>query len=429
MHETTRTGSGMDLFGLAMSQTSVGMFLADPSGRFLEVNEAAARMLGRTAEELRTMSAADLTSPDDSRPALAQLAEVSRGIRDSFTDRRRWLRPDGSLTVVDVTVSGVRGPDGSVAMLLAQAVDVTGFVAARVEAEAAEATLRGVIDSLLDPWVLLDAVRAPDGTIVDFAYRDANEAACAANGLSRDELLGTTLLSLLPGHRETGLFAQYAEVVETGEPLELDDAPYGSELSDGRIRYFDNRAVKVGDGISFTWRDVSERVEHRQRLARQALTDPLTGLANRQRLLDALEQSCARVHESGGSGALLYCDLDGLKAINDTLGHEAGDIVLRAVGDRLRGAVRTADVVARFGGDEFVVLAEGVVGDEAAMALAVKVADAVMRPLMVFGEELLPRISVGVALCTGGSSPQDLLRAADEALYRNKPSHDGQHPR
>ena len=79
MHdETMRAASAVDLFGLAMSQTSVGMFLADPSGRFLDVNEAAARMLGRTVEELRSLSAADLRSPDDSAPALEQLAEVSR---------------------------------------------------------------------------------------------------------------------------------------------------------------------------------------------------------------------------------------------------------------------------------------------------------------------------------------------------------------
>lgn len=421
MHEDIiRTASGLDLFGLAMSQTSVGMFLADTSGRFLEVNEAAARMLGRTVEELRTLTVADLRSPDDSTPARQQLAEVIGGQRDSFTDRRRWLRPDGRVTVVDVTVSGVRASDGSVAMLLAQAVDVTGYVAARGEVEAAEATLRGVIDSLIDPWVLLEAVRDPDGVIVDFAYRDANEAACAANGLSWDDLMGTTLLTLLPGHRETGLFAQYAQVVETGVPLELDDAPYGSELSDGGIRYFDNRAVKVGDGISFTWRDVTERVEQRQRLARQALTDPLTGLANRQRLLDVMDEACHRIDGSSGAAALLYCDLDGLKGINDTLGHEAGDVVLRAVGDRMRGAVRTADLVARIGGDEFVVLAEGIRDDESAMALALKVADAVTRPLMVGGEELLPTISFGVSVCSPGSTPAQLLRRADAALYRQK---------
>ena len=96
--------------------------------------------------------------------------------------------------------------------------------------------------------------------------------------------------------------------------------------------------------------------------------------------------------------------------------------MLRAVGDRMRGAVRTADVVARLGGDEFVVLAEGIRDDESAMALALKVADAVMRPLPIGGEEVLPRISFGVAVCSPGTTPADLLRRADEALYRDKRS-------
>lgn len=294
------------------------------------------------------------------------------------------------------------------------------LTAARNAAREAEETLRGVIDSLLDPWVLLGAVRDPSGAIVDFEYRDANEAACRENRLTWDELVGTRLLTLFPAHVISGLFAQYAAVVEHGRPLALDDDPYVNELTDGRTRYFDNRAVKVGDGISFTWRDVTERVEHRERLTRLALTDPLTGLANRQRLVDALEETWLRVRDGSASAAVLYCDLDGLKAINDRLGHEAGDIVLRAVGDRVRGAVRSADVVARFGGDEFVVLAAGIGDDDAALALAVKIADAVTRPLLVAGEELLPRMSLGTCVCAPGLTPAQTLRLADEALYRQK---------
>jgi diguanylate cyclase (GGDEF)-like protein len=298
--------------------------------------------------------------------------------------------------------------------------ELTRLVTARTPALEAEETLRGVIDSLLDPWVLLGSVRDESGAIVDFEFRDANEAACRANRRSWDELVGSSLLELLPGHRSSGLFSLYAQVVETGRPLALDDAPYLNELTAERTRYFDNRAVKVGDGISFTWRDVTERVEQRERLARLALTDALTGLANRQRLLDALDDTWSRVRDGSEAAALLFCDLDGLKVINDTLGHEAGDVVLRAVGDRLRGAVRSADVVARFGGDEFVVLATGIRDDESALALAVKLADAVTRPLLVAGEELLPRISIGMCLCTPTRTPAEILRAADAALYRNK---------
>jgi PAS domain-containing protein len=91
---------------------------------------------------------------------------------------------------------------------------------------AAREQLRGVIDSLLDPWVLLGAVRDQEGRIVDFVYLDANDAACRMNRRPRDQLLGSRLLELLPSHRTSGLLSDYAAVVETGEPLTLDDFPY-----------------------------------------------------------------------------------------------------------------------------------------------------------------------------------------------------------
>jgi len=339
---------------------------------------------------------------------------------DGYSAHRRWIRADGGVVHVALTVSAVLDDDGRTSGLLAQAVDVSELQRAREEAREAESVLRGVIDSLLDPWVLLRAVRDEQGRIVDFEYLDANDAACRINRVPYDELIGTRLLTLLPDHAGSPLFRAYARVVDTGEPLALDDEPWISSLTGGSIRYFDNRAVKVGDGLSFTWRDVTDRVEHRNRLARLALTDPLTGLSNRQALGDALDLACERVHASGGAGAVLYCDLDGLKGINDTHGHEAGDSVLRAVADRMRGAVRTIDLVARIGGDEFVVLAEGIRDDEAALALALKVADAVTRPVWVDAAEIVPTLSIGVAVCWPGCTPQELLRAADDALYQEK---------
>ena len=101
-------------------------------------------------------------------------------------------------------------------------------------AERAERELRGVVDSLFDPWVQLNAVRDADGVIVDFVYADANDAACRANHLSRDELIGRNLLSLLPEHGSSGLLAQYAQVVDTGEALALDDEPFTRPVRRGR---------------------------------------------------------------------------------------------------------------------------------------------------------------------------------------------------
>jgi hypothetical protein len=110
-----------------------------------------------------------------------------------------------------------------------------------------------------DPCTVFEAVRDGTGAIVDFTYADANAAACAYNGLSRRDLIGSRLLQRLPGVRESGLFASYCRVVDTGEPLALDGVSYESSLAGVGPVYFDLRAARVGDGLSVCWRDVSDR--------------------------------------------------------------------------------------------------------------------------------------------------------------------------
>ena len=139
-----------------------------------------------------------------------------------------------------------------------------------------ERTLEVVLDSLVDPLVLLASVRDEQGVIIDFTYTTANLAACAYTGLSHAELVGSTLLELLPGHMATGLFDMYLEVMETGRPLVLDDYPYLSELH-GEERRFDIRAARIDGSLVCTWRDVTERLERARERARvlsmEALAD------------------------------------------------------------------------------------------------------------------------------------------------------------
>ena len=286
-------------------------------------------------------------------------------------------------------------------------------------AERAERELRGVVDSLFDPWVLLIAVRDADGVIVDFVYADANDAACRANHLSRDELIGRNLLSLLPEHGTSGLLAQYAQVVDTGEALALDDEPFTSPF-DGVERRYDNRIVRVGDGISFTWRDVTERYTLRQRLSEQADNDLLTGVANRRQFSRRISELLAHQPRTGSRLAVLYCDLDHFKDVNDLYGHAAGDGVLVAVAAAIRGAVRDQDLVARLGGDEFVVLLDGVRGVEDATAVAKKVLAAVRVPTAIGESTVVPRASIGIALLEPGEGEDSMMARADAALYAAK---------
>jgi diguanylate cyclase (GGDEF)-like protein/PAS domain S-box-containing protein len=133
-------------------------------------------------------------------------------------------------------------------------------------AESGARRLRATLDSLLDPFVLLESVRDEAGRLVDLRYADANDAGVGYNRRPREELIGATMLELFPGLFSNGPLASYFEAIETGEPMILDDVPYGNEMF-GETRYYDLRGVKNGDGLALTWRDVTERKRAAQELS------------------------------------------------------------------------------------------------------------------------------------------------------------------
>ncbi len=155
------------------------------------------------------------------------------------------------------------------------------------------------------------------------------------------------------------------------------------------------------------------------RLAHQALHDDLTGLPNRTLLMDRLEQAVTRAETSGRSVAVLFIDLDRFKVVNDSLGHGPGDELLVAFADRLRAAVRPEDTIARFGGDEFVVLCEQPAGSRTIFAIAERLDRALTEPFNLDGGEVFLTASMGLVI-GAEPSPDALLRNADAAMYRAK---------
>ena len=151
-----------------------------------------------------------------------------------------------------------------------------------------------------------------------------------------------------------------------------------------------------------------------------ALHDVLTGLPNRRLLTDRLEHALARSLRSGERHALLFLDVDHFKLVNDSLGHEAGDQLLRRLGPHLRAAVRPADTVARFGGDEFVVLCENVPDEQQAGRIAQCLLDSVDQSFELGGREHVTTVSIGVAMTNRSCTPEAVLRDADTAMYRAK---------
>jgi diguanylate cyclase (GGDEF)-like protein len=202
------------------------------------------------------------------------------------------------------------------------------------------------------------------------------------------------------------------------------------ELTDttGRIRYVESAISNLlGDpsvgALVVNTRDATDQVALERQLRHQAFHDPLTGLANRALLADRAEQALMRSARSGAAVAVVLVDLDGFKFVNDSLGHQVGDVVLVEVARRLESLVRSEDTVARLGGDEFVILIDDVSGMEETKVLAERVREVLRPRFSLPGWDYAVTASVGVAI---GSASQvdvhDLLRDADTAMYVAKTS-------
>tara|TARA_R110000868_G_scaffold318196_4_gene578990 strand:- start:1473 stop:3320 length:1848 start_codon:yes stop_codon:yes gene_type:complete len=167
--------------------------------------------------------------------------------------------------------------------------------------------------------------------------------------------------------------------------------------------------------------NITLQKEAEERLRHMAYHDPLTGLANRNKLESFVNQILAQSRRHQESFALMFIDLDRFKIINDTIGHEAGDLLLQVIADRLKGTTRNTDLVARLGGDEFVIVVTDVLKSESVALIASKILESVMEAVVVKGQELYITTSIGISLYPfDGQNMQTLMKNADLALYRSK---------
>lgn len=276
------------------------------------------------------------------------------------------------------------------------------------------ARLQALVQHSAEAIALLDA-----RTVV----RYASSAVQRILGLPPEDAVGMSFLSFLESDSRSSMRGALQELVATGgELLALELAAHHA---DGSPRWIEVSASNlltdpnVG-GIVLNFRDVTQSRSLKEQLRHQAWHDALTGLANRELFGRQMEQRLTQERRERSPCAVLYLDLDGFKAVNDSLGHEAGDELLTGVAERLQEALREHETAARLGGDEFAVLLERA-GQEEAEAVAQRLLDALSAPFSLSAGRASVGASIGIAV--GGpddGNPDELLRQADVAMYLAK---------
>ena len=289
--------------------------------------------------------------------------------------------------------------------------------ASRRATRRADRDFRAAIEGSMDAVAILAAERGADGRIVDLVIQDINSRAAAMLGDTRAGLLGRHVSAVVPTMIEAGLLGAVARAIRDGRPIaaeiETTDARYSG-------RWMHHQIVPLDEGAALISRDVTESRDQARQLAALARFDSLTGLPNRRHFEEALVQARARSLRGGLPLALLYIDLDGFKAVNDTLGHEGGDLLLQGVALRLLESVRATDLVARLGGDEFTVLLEaaGTLGQ--VEEICGRVLEALSLPHSIDGHPVVATPSIGAVVLCDEESEESLRRRADLAMYDAK---------
>ena len=409
---------------LAITLHSIGdaVIATDPQGRVTRMNQTAQRLSGWTlaealqrplSEVFRIVNATTHQAIDDPVHLVIKLGQVV-----GIANHTVLLARDGKQYQIADSAAPIRNATGAIVGVVLVFSDVTERYRIEEELRRADDRIRNTFKLIQIPLSL----ETSQGVLID-----CNDALCEATGFTREETLGRTALELGlwadPDHRG----AMVALLRRDGQ---VKDFEFQLRRRDGQLRTmeFSTRFLtpEPESVLLSVARDITKRKAAEEQIHTLAFYDPLTQLPNRRLLLDRLQQSIASSTRSGWACALLLVDLDNFKDVNDTLGHEQGDVVLRQVAMRLRACAHDGDTVARLGSDDFVVLLEQPDQSplEAAMlaeAAANRILDSLKQPYALEGAEISCTASIGITLVgTQTEDKAEPLKRAELAMFQAK---------
>jgi diguanylate cyclase (GGDEF)-like protein/PAS domain S-box-containing protein len=307
--------------------------------------------------------------------------------------------------------------DPTVEGLVATGHDITDRVLADGELRAANSLLAATLESTADGILVVDKA----GSITSYNGRFVEMWKLPPEALaSRDD--NDALTFVLDQLCDPGAFVAKIQELYAEPEAQSHDV---LEFKDGRVFERDSLPQWIGGevcGRVWSFRDVSEHRRLQSELIHQAFHDPLTGLANQALFRDRVDHATERLERQGGQLAVLFIDLDDFKTVNDSLGHSAGDDLLRIAGDRLANCLRHGDTAARLGGDEFAVLIDDLDDLDFATEIAERIIAALQVPVVLGSKHVSATASIGIAFGSVGAQVDEMLRNADLAMYTAKGS-------
>jgi diguanylate cyclase (GGDEF)-like protein/PAS domain S-box-containing protein len=407
-------------------ETAIGIVHATPEGHILRCNARFAEMIGYQLDEVAGLTFQQITASEDVIACATAFRSLWNRSVEAVSLEARYVRKDASNTWLKLTLSLQYDFEGQPSHLLALVEDISDRKAMEIKLAAIAPALvtrdegyRSAFRTF--PQAVL-IVRTTDGKIVD-----ANPEFLKITGYSHEEVIDHTSL-------EIDLWASESDRKRLSEALDQNDRVRDLEVrlkkKDGEPFWAQLSAASADiDGepciLSFI-RDISVEKAEEDEIKNLAFYDTLTGLPNRRLLWERLRQALIVSVRNHSKHALLFLDLDNFKSLNDTLGHHIGDLVLQETAKRIVKCVREADIVARFGGDEFVVVLEdlGPVPETAATrakAVGEKILAAIGEPYILEGREFDCSSSMGITIFGNNSETgSEVLRQADLSMYQAK---------
>jgi diguanylate cyclase (GGDEF)-like protein/PAS domain S-box-containing protein len=393
------------------------IFYKDIQRRYLGFNRAWESFFGKKREDFVGKQASDLIPAQLADSADRKDAEVIRTGQLSITKVNITDAKD-ELRQVLKHVSRFTSQDGTPAGTISVLTDITELKKIEHALETSEARFRALTESAMDIVTIIDA----EGII---QYQSPSVKHLL--GFDPEQMVGLKPFEMV--HRDdVGALKQSFESLLTRGPGAQTEKPIEFRIRnrDGNWRTLESMGKNNLDnpsirGLIVNTRDVSDRLAIQQRMQHLAYHDSLTGLPNRSLLQDRVAQALSRAGRTKKNLAVMFIDIDNFKNINDTLGHDVGDELLREIAKRLTRSVRQHDTIARQGGDEFIVLLEELDGQSGATRIAQKILDALRTVFVVGGMEQHVSGSIGLALFPqDGHDPQTLLKNADTAMFHGK---------